>query len=110
MKSILTILLILVSFSVSAQFDINSGVETGNTIKIADKTYPILETTKGSPFIVCESPKTNNKYAVWIGKETSKTYEGQSVRLSNSGKYFIFIVSPKSKNPYCKYLKEEQIL
>ena len=65
-----------------------------------------METAKGSQYIICNSPRTGNDYAVWIGKETDKVHEGKPVRVSKSGKYFIFVVSKKSNNPYCKYIKK----
>lgn len=109
MKSILLALVMLLSFSASAQFDVTSGEDTKTSITIDSKDYPVLKTTKGSEYIICNSPRTKNDYAVWIGEQTDKKYEGKPVRLTSSGKYFIFLISKKSKNPYCKYLKENLI-
>ena len=108
MKSILTLLVLFISLSASAQFDVHTGKKTGKTITIESKEYPVMVTTKGSEYIICNSPRTKNDYAVWIGKETDKTYEGKPVRQSKSGKYFIFVVSKNSNNPYCKYIKDEK--
>lgn len=107
MKSFITAVLLLLSLTVSAQFDVKSGTDTQETITIDDQTHKIYETKNGSPYIICNSPKTGNDYAVWIGTETNKQYESKPVRQSKSGKYFILIVSPKSNNPYPKYIKEE---
>lgn len=107
MKTIFTVLILFITLSMSAQFDITSGENTGKTIKIDNKDYPILATNSGSEYIVCNSPKSKKDYPVWVGIETSKVYEGQAVRQSKSGKYFIFVISKNSSNPYCKYLKEE---
>ena len=42
-------------------------------------------------------------------KETKdKDETGQSIRQSKSGKYFIFVISEKTHNPYCKYLKDKK--
>jgi len=106
MKTIITTLLLLLTLTMSAQFDPNSGTDTGDTIKIENNEHKILETAKGSPYIVCNSPRTKNDYAVWIGTKTDKEWEGKPVRKSRSGKYFVLIVSPKSNNPYPKYIKE----
>lgn len=110
MKSILVALVMLISFSASAQFDVTSGEDTKTSITIDSKDYPVLKTTKGSEYIICNSPRTKNDYAVWIGTATDKKYEGKEVRQSKSGKYFIFVISKNSGNPYCKYLKEEEII
>ena len=107
MKTFITVVLLLLSLTVSAQFDVTSGKDTEQTITIESKQHKILETNGGSPYIVCNSPRTKNDYAVWIGSETDKQYEGKPVRKSKSGKYFILVVSTKSNNPYPKYIKEE---
>lgn len=109
MKTVLTAIILLISISVSAQFDVTSGQDTEKSITIDSKDYPILITANSSEYIVCNSPRTKNDYAVWIGEETDKKYEGKPVRMTSSGKYFIFVISKKSKNPYCKYLKEDLI-
>lgn len=107
MKKFITAVLLLLSITVSAQFDVKSGKETEKTIRIDTKDHNILMTSNSSEYIVCNSPRTKNDYAVWIGSETDKEYEGKPVRKSKSGKYFILVVSTKSNNPYPKYIKEE---
>ena len=108
MKSFLLLLLVslFVSFNVSAQFDVASGTITGNEITIEGENYTISITDKGSEYIICNSPTSGNNYPVWIGKTTDKIYQGKPLRISKSGTYFIFIVSTKSNNPYCKYIKK----
>ena len=108
MKTFLTALVLLISFNMSAQFDVNSGEKTEQEIIIEGQTHVVYMTANKSPYIICNSPRTNNNYAVWIGEETDKVIDGKPVRQSKSGKEFIFVVSPKSKNPYCKYLKKKQ--
>lgn len=107
MKSFITAVLLLLSLTVSAQFDVTTGKDINKTITIESKQHKILETNGGSPYIICNSPQTKNDYPVWIGSETDKTYQDKPVRKSKSGKYFILIVSTKSNNPYAKYIKEE---
>jgi len=108
MKTFFSILLLLISLNVTAQFDVASGEQVG-LITIEGTDHLVYKTTNGSEYIICNSPRTNNDYAVWIGKETKdKDETGQSIRQSKSGKYFIFVISEKTHNPYCKYLKDKK--
>lgn len=68
---------------------------------------PIYMTLGGSRFMAITSPGTDKEYAVWIGKETTETYQNQEVRISKSGKYFV-LKANKNKDPYCKYITEAQ--
>lgn len=107
MKAFFTLLVLLISFNMSAQFDVASGEDTKTLITINEISYPILVTANNSEYIICTSPRTGNDYAVWIGKETDLVHDGQPVRVSKSGKNFIFVISKNSKNPYCKYIELE---
>lgn len=68
---------------------------------------PIYMTLGGSKFMAITSPRTGKEYAVWVGEETSETFENQEVMVSKSGKYFVLRPN-KDGNPYCKYITEDQ--
>ena len=106
MKHFLTVLVLLISLSMSAQFDVTSGEETGKMIKIEGKDYPIISTQNGSKYIICESPRTKNLYPVWIGEATDSV----GVRISKKGKKFKIVLSKNSKNPYCQYRRSKKKL
>lgn len=88
--------------SKSAGFDVSSGDETGETLNILGKDYTVLETSKGSAYIVLNNGSKD--YPLWVGTATKESHEGQPVRQSKGGTYFIF-KKGKSGMPYCKYLK-----
>ncbi len=106
MKNFLTLFIVLISFTASAQFDVNSGEKTDDIINIEGQQFTVYMTAKQSPYIICESPKTKNNYAVWIGEAAE--LDGEEVRVSKSGKYFKLIISKNTNNPYPKYLKKKQ--
>jgi hypothetical protein len=118
MRKILSILLILLTFSsVEAQtfsinetssFGVASGKDTGNVLDFNGESYDIFVTSTSSEFILCNSSNTHNDYPVWLGLTTDMTYQyngvEQPIRKSNSGKYFI-LLEGNSGNPYAKYLE-----
>ena len=84
------------------------GIEqTQETIHIDGKSFQILKTDKGSPFIKCLSPNSGKYYPVWIGKPTEHTFEGRKVYQMKSGTYCVYQISKKTHNPYAVYLDEE---
>ena len=106
MKYIFTVVLALMSFTLSAQFDVTSGTKTDRAVKVDTTLHQIWETKKGTPYIIIKSSRTNNYYPVWIGMETDSLYQGkQVIRQSKSGRYFILAISQKTKQPYCKWIK-----
>jgi hypothetical protein len=113
MKNLLIFLVLAFSINASAQtftaskgggFDVNTGTPVSNIV-VGDKTFDTFTTTGGSEYIKCNSPKTGNDYAVWVGKPTEHVFEGNNVRVSKKGTFFIIILSKNTGNPYNKYLK-----
>mgnify|MGYP003632749191 CR=1 FL=1 len=89
-------------------FDVSTGTDLNETIMVGSTSYDVFATSDGSKYLICNSPKTGNDYAVWIGTPTKETFEGETVRQAKSGGYFILIKSKNTNNPYCKRLKTEQ--
>lgn len=86
------------------RFGLESAVKTGEKITIDGKAYDVFATAKsGSQFIKLTSSH-GNVYALWIGKPTGQVVDGKEIRVTSTGKHFIFAVS-KNGNPYNKYLK-----
>lgn len=106
---LLTLLFLFVTISISAQFDVESGAITKDSITIGKIKYNIRTAPKGSPYIILKSPRTGNNYPLWIGEETDTIYEGYKLRKTRSGKFFIFRIVNKGRNPYCLYIKEKKI-
>lgn len=66
--------------------------------------YEIFKNKDGLEYIECTSDKTEGTYNLWIGVHTEKTYQGHPVRHTKKGKEFVILTSPKTNNPYCKFI------
>lgn len=109
MKNFL-ILFVIFSASLNAQTFTAKGFKLAETDKATDElinvwgnNYEVYKTASGSKFIKAIS-RTGTVYAVWIGEETEFQHEGETVRISKNGNYFILVISDKTGYPYCKYL------
>lgn len=85
-------------------FKIETGTATAQQFKIDGLVYPIFETKSGAKYIKLHSSRTGNDYPLWIGTETGATFEGQPVRKSSKGTFFIIAISKRTKQPYSVYL------
>ena len=90
--------------SSGGSFDTSVGVSTGETISIDGETFSIFETSSGSKYVKCISPRTGNEYAVWIGEKTEYTHNGRPVYRSKSGSFCVFVISKNSGNPFPVWL------
>lgn len=107
-KAFLTLLAIFVlavgQSTAQNAFGLNTAEKTGKTISIEGTQYEVWKTAKtGAEFIRLRNTH-NVEYCLWIGKETGQEIDGNSVRVTSTGKKFIIVVS-KQGNPYNKYLK-----
>jgi len=114
MKNLFSILLVMaIAIGSQAQtftttssggFDVESGTLTSETITIDGQVFDLYETSSGSLYVKCISPRTGNGYAVWIGAETEFDFEGRTVYQSRKGSYCIYKISANSGNPYPVWL------
>jgi len=105
-KAFLLVIILALGMMASGQdrFGLESAQKTGKTIVIDGTTYDVFATAKtGSEFIKLTSTH-GSVYALWIGKPTGQVVDGKEIRITSTGKHFVFAVS-KNNNPYCKYLK-----
>ena len=121
MKKVLltTVLMLFVSVLFSQDLTFKTKTSTGGgfdtesanvqltteTISIDGNSYKLFATKSGSRFIKCVSAKTGKNYPVWIGAETTYTYEGRKVYKMKSGTFCVYKISEKSGNPYAVYLE-----
>lgn len=85
-------------------FDTSVGMSTGETILIDNESFDIFETSSGSKYIKCTSPRTGKEYAVWVGTITTYEFEGRKVYQSKSGSFCVYKLSSNSGNPYPVWL------
>jgi len=110
----ITIALFLLTLTTHAQefkrkgFDVTTGIPTGQTLTIENKTFPILATPKGSNYLKLLSPKTKNYYPLWIGTKVDTLFEGSNVYISKKGSYCIYKLSPNTGNPYAVWLTKSK--
>lgn len=116
MKTLLTILALVLTTTLSAQFDVTSGTLTGDTLDFTDpheqvdtseiRVYPVYISKGGSPYIICKAKTTGRYYAQWIGTETNKVYHTEPVRVTSKGTYLILAWNPNAKHPSPRYLRD----
>lgn len=110
---ILSLALSLVSFALSGQtftekthtgsgFDVGSGKATGSNFSLEGKTFPLFQTQTGSLYVKAIS-STGSTYAVWIGTDTGKEFEGKKVYQSKKGSYCYYSLS-KTGYPVPRWL------
>lgn len=85
-------------------FDTSVGMSTGESILIDNESFDIFETSSGSKYIKCTSPRTGKEYAVWVGTITTYEFEGRKVYQSKSGSFCVYKLSSNSGNPYPVWL------
>jgi hypothetical protein len=64
-------------------FDANSGVQIGSIV-VEGKTFTTFKTKSGSLYVKGQK-SDGGVYPIWVGDPTGETYQGQQVRLFNSG-------------------------
>lgn len=84
-------------------FDVESGVKSADIFVVDGKTFDVYETANGSAYVKGISSKTGKPYAIWIGADSGKDFNGQPVRVFSSGSYAYFKIS-KSGYPYARWL------
>ena len=84
-------------------FDITTAQSTGKTMTILGVDYEVGKSKNGSLFISLPKKDNSGNYPFWIGTETDHNFDGQTVRQTKSGKYFIFKKSSRGL-PYYDYL------
>jgi hypothetical protein len=87
-------------------FDATSGIATGDNVTIEGTSYEVLETEKGSRYVMLTSSRTGNAYALWIGTPTAEQFDGRTIYEFESGSKCVYIMG-KTGNPYSKWLSEE---
>lgn len=86
----------------SSGFNIENSTSTGKSFKCEGKSFEIFTTKSGAEFVKGISA-TGNPYAIWIGTETSSTFQGMQVRKFKSGSYAVFTLN-KNGYPKATYL------
>lgn len=88
-----------------SSFGISQGDKAAGDITIEGETFGIFSTNSGAKYIKAVSPKTGNIYPIWVGTETGDQFEGEPIRVSKNGNFFVLVLSTKSGNPYLKWLE-----
>ncbi|TSE11321.1 hypothetical protein [Aquimarina algiphila] len=108
MRNLLVVAVLFITSLATAQFDPNTGTNTGEVFTVDSVSREVWQTSKGTKYLFCINPENNNPYAVWLFTATNeKDEDGRLKYISKKGSKCVYKIG-KSGNPYPNWDKKEK--
>lgn len=85
---------------------VSASEKTSETVVVDGKSFALYRKASGAAYVVAIGKESGNEYPVWVGEATKQQFEGRTVRVSKSGRYFVLRLS-QSGYPRAQWLESK---